>query len=73
MMYLDDVLVGGSLKDVIHDLDVIKAAENLGLVLNNSKFEIICHGDAAGGTIITALLGAMVVDPERACLLGSPL
>ena len=37
VMYLDDVLLGGSVEDVLHDLDIIKAAEELGLSLNNSK------------------------------------
>ena len=59
--------------DVLHDLDVIKEAEDLGLSLNNSKSEIICHDDEARGTIITALPGAIVVDPRKASLLGSPL
>ena len=30
-MYLDDVSLGGSVEDVLHDLDIIKAAEELGL------------------------------------------
>ena len=30
-MYLNHVSVGGSAEDVLHDLDVIKAAEELGL------------------------------------------
>ena len=30
VMYLDDVSVGGSMDDVLHDLDVIKADENRG-------------------------------------------
>ena len=34
VMYLD---VGGSAEDMLHDLDVIKAAEELGLFLNNNK------------------------------------
>ena len=33
-MYLD---VGGSAEDMLHDLDVIKATEELGLFLNNNK------------------------------------
>ena len=72
-MYLDDVSMAGFTEDILHDLEVIKAAEELGLVLNNSKSEIICSDASGRGTIITALPGAKVVDPERACLLGSPL
>ena len=37
VMYLDEVSVGDSMDDVLHDLDVIKAGENLGLFLNCSK------------------------------------
>ena len=65
MMHLDNMSVGGSVEDVIHDLDVIKAAEDLGLLLNNSNPKIICHDNAARGMIIIALPGAIVVDPER--------
>ena len=73
VMYLDDVSVGGPMDDVLHDLDVIKPAENLGLFFNYSKCEVICHNDAVRCHIIVALPGARVVDPERVCLLESPL
>ena len=64
VMYLDDVSVGGPVEDVLHDLEVIQAAEELGLFLNSSKSEIVCHADTVRGTLITALPGAVVVDPE---------
>ena len=35
VMYLDDVTVGGCVEDVIHDLNIIKSGEDLGLFLNN--------------------------------------
>ena len=73
VMYLDDVSVGGSVDDVLHDLNVIKAADNLGLSLNFMKCEIICHNDSVRNNLLVALPGAKVVSPERACLLGSPL
>jgi len=44
-MYLDDVSVGGSVDNVLHDLDIIKEAESLGLTLNTSKYKVICHDD----------------------------
>ena len=72
-MYLDDVSVGGSMDDGLHDLDMIKASENLGLFLNCSKCEVICNDDTVRGHIASALPGAMVVNPESACLLGTPL
>ena len=73
VMYLDDVIVGGSVEDVLHDLDVIAAAESLGLSLNPAKCEIICHDNAVRGQVIVNLPGAVVVDHEKACLLGSPI
>ena len=72
-MYLDDVTVGGTVEDVLRDLEVIREADVLGLTLNNTKSEIICEDHEARGRVITALPGAMVVDPQKACLLGSPL
>ena len=54
-------------------LNIIKAVEEVGLSLNNSKSEIICYDPSTRGSIISVLPGAMVVEPERACLLGSPL
>ena len=41
--------------------------------MNNSKSEIICVDAVVRGTIITALPGAVVVDPANAYLLGSPI
>ena len=73
VMYLDDVSLGGPLDDILHDINVIKATEKLGLFLNNSKSEIICVDATVRGTIITALPGALVVDPAEAYLLGSPI
>ncbi len=58
IMYLDDISLGGSCEDILHDLDVIKDAEKLGLLLNNSKSEIICHDHSIPGTIITQIPGA---------------
>ena len=54
-MYLDDVTVGGTVKDVLRDLEVIREADVLGLTLNNSKSEIICEDHEARGRVITAL------------------
>ena len=63
----------GTVEDVLHDLDIIKAAEELGVSLSNSKSEIICHDATTWETLITALSAALVVSPESVCLLGSPL
>ena len=74
-MYLDDVTWGRSCCDILHDLEAIMKAENLhvGLTLNNSKSEIICHDHTTRGSIITHLPGPQVVDSSHASLLGSPL
>ena len=58
---------GGPLDDILHDLNAIKAAEELGLILNNSKSNAVLRD-----TVITAIPGALVVDPD-ACPLGSSL
>ncbi len=73
VMYLDDVSVGGSVEDVLHDLDVIIIADSLGLTLNTAKCEIICHDDIVRDNLIVALPGAKIVTPDSAFLLGSPL
>ena len=43
VMYLDDVTIGSNLEDILHDLNVIKEAEVLGLTLSNDKSEIRDH------------------------------
>ena len=73
IMYLDDISLGGSCEDILHDLEVIREAEEIGLMLNIGKSEIICHDHSTRGTIITKMPGAQVVDPANATLLGSPL
>jgi len=73
VMYLDDVTLGGTTAGITHDLGVIKSMEEIGLVLNNQKSEIICGDPVSKGTILSSLPGARVVDPSDADLLGSPL
>ena len=73
VMYMDDVSVGGPLEDVLHDLDVIKDAESLGLTLNPTKCEVIGSGHVVRSHIAVALPGVLEVDPDNAFLLGSPL
>ena len=48
------------MEDMLHDLDIIKSAEELGLFLNNSKLEIICHDVKTRETLTRALLVAVV-------------
>ena len=73
VMYLDDVTIGGAMDDILHDLAVIKEAEQIGLTLNNAKSEIICDDATIRGILICSLPGAQVVQPQKATLLGSPL
>ena len=73
VMYFEHVSVGGSMDDMLHYLDVIKVGENLSLFLNSSKCEVICNDDTVQCHIASALPGAMVVNPESTCLLGSAM
>lgn len=50
VMYLDDVTLGGSTEDLLHD--IIRSTEDLGLSLNNTKSEIICQDQVTRGTIV---------------------
>ena len=73
MEYLDDITLGGSTDEILHDLEVIKTFEELGLSLNNQMSEIICDDPVTRGTIISVLPGARVVDLSGATLLGSSI
>ena len=70
--YLDDITLGGSIEEILHDLEVIESFAEIGLILSNQKSEIICNDPVTRDTIITALPGARVIEPARATLLGSP-
>ena len=71
--YLDDVTLGGDCQDLMHDLNVMRDASELGLVLNTAKCEIISHDMTTCGTLQASLSGAHLVPPSCAQLLGSPL
>lgn len=71
--YLDDITIGGTPEAIMHDLEIIRSASEIGLCLNQQKSEIICEDPVTRGTILVAFPGAKVVDPLVACLLGSPL
>ncbi len=72
-MYVNGIFLDGSCADILRDLRVIHDAEELGLVLNNGKSEIITSNHTTLGSILTCLPGARVVPPSSATLLGSPL
>jgi len=71
--YLDDItLVGGEETDIAEEISLLRArAGNLGLLLNDSKCELICNSPT-----ITSLQGFESfthVSIQKAVLLGSPL
>lgn len=74
MFYLDDVTLGGDLEDILHDLEVVdREAAEWGLLLNQRKSEVICRDQPTRNSILSSIPGARVVDPQDACLLGSPI
>ena len=74
LLYLDDGTLGGKVEDVLHDLDLVELeGAELGLILNHQKSEIISSDNAARGSVLCAIPGARVIDPEKATLLGSPV
>ena len=76
MFYLDDGTLGGSADDLRHDLEeVVRVGAEIGLELNEMKSEIICNS-CNRDTIDPLLLsipGALVLEPQEATLLGSPI
>lgn len=56
VMYVDDVLVGGQVEDVLHNLEIIKAAECHGLTLKPVKCEVVCKNHCVRGHIIVVYL-----------------
>lgn len=73
VLYLDDVTLGGELDDLIHDLDVMRDAAELGLGLNPGKCEIISHNMNTHSTLLVSLPGVLLLPPSKAQLLGSLL
>ena len=73
MFYLDNISLEGDVIVVLHDLVVIeREAEELGLLLNHRKSEVICS-DMSTRNFIVFFPGASVVEPSEACLLASPI
>ena len=76
MFYLDDVTLEGDLEDFLHDLEVVDreaAVSEWGLRLNRSKSDVTCRDQPTRNSILSPIPGARVVDPQDACLLGSPI
>ena len=72
-LYLDDATFAGNCQDLVHDIQVMKEAVDLGLTLNAGKCEIISSDMTTCGTLLVLLPGAQLVSPSRAQLLGSPI
>ena len=74
MFYLDDGTLGGTLTDVLKDLQLItKEAHSLGLQLNYGKSEIISNNTTIIQAMLTAVPGLQVTEPKCTTLLGTPL
>ena len=64
-------LLEGDVIDVLHDLVVMECeAEELGLLLNHHKSEVICSDMSTRNPFFP---GSSVGEPSEACLLGSPI
>ena len=72
-LYLNDVTLSGDCQDLLHDIQVMRDAADLGLTLNPGKCEIISSDMTACGTLLVSLPGAHLVPPSQAQLLGSPI
>ena len=74
MFYLDDGTLGGTLTDVLQDLQLItKEAHSLGLQLKYGKSEIISNNTTIIQAMLTAVPGLQVTEPKCTTLLGTPL
>ena len=72
-LYLDDATLAGNCQYLVHDIQVIREAVDLGLTLNAGKCEIISSDMTICGTLLVSLPGVQLVPPSRAQLLGSPI
>ena len=71
LFYLDDGTLGGSNYDIAQDLEVVKnEGAVLGLSLNQTKSEVICKHNDTRDDVLPTPLGAKVVQPINATLLG---
>ena len=74
VFYLDDGTLGGSCDEVMQDLESLGVVANdLGLVLNHSKTEIVCADSRTVSIFQSFSTRFRRVEPCDACLLGSPI
>lgn len=69
--YLDDVTLGGNIGALSHDVsEILARGASIGLCLNASKCEFICHAECPKGLSISEFAH---VASQDAVLLGAPL
>ena len=74
VFYLDDGTVGGSMQDVLGDLDLVeRMAPDLGLQLNRSKSELICDDQSVSEAMLLEAPGLHLLSRDVADILGSPI
>ena len=72
LLYLDDVTLGGTFEQIERDLRVIEEeSQDLGLVLNQHKSEVICSDPSSRAPLLSLIPDAKPVAPSAATLLGS--
>ena len=74
VFYLDDGTIGGSVEDVIHDLQLVEEeAGRAGLQLNRRKTQLICDDPNACEAVLSAVSEFQVITCGQATLLGTPI
>ena len=72
--YLDDGTLGGTPEQVMEDLLMLeKAADEITLLLNLRKCEVICEDNVGRLSLLTSFPSVTCVHPSKATLLGSPI
>ncbi|KAK8720595.1 hypothetical protein OTU49_013221 [Cherax quadricarinatus] len=72
--FLDDGTLAGTKESLLHDLtQVMTRGQEMGLVLNPSKCEIISVSQQVINAVRSKLPGAAVIAPTNSVLLGAPL
>ena len=64
VFYLDDGTLGGSLDEVLGDVQIVKrAAGDMGLQLNHEKLEIICDDPSTRDSMLSAFSWPLCGEP----------
>ena len=74
VFYLDDGTLGGSVPEVLEDLQlVVRLAPAFGLYLNRGKTELISDDPATKEAMLHEVPGLQVLSRDEADILGSPI